>query len=190
VIDAKLRLDSSPEQVPGWLQRLYAIHISHEWIYQRMLADKHMGGNLYCHFRCHKKRRKRYGSYDRWGKLPNRFSIEERPEIVAQRLWICDWEVHTLLRKGHRQAIDTLTERRSGLALLRKADQRSADQVSNAVIELLPPVMDRLHTLIADNGNEFVEHERISQVLQTDFFFTHPFSAWERGANENIIGLI
>jgi IS30 family transposase len=102
MITAKLRLDWSPEQISGWLNRHHAIQVSHEWIYQHILADKHAGGNLYRHLRCQKKRRKRYGSYDRRGKLPNRVSIEdpertsvrdeERPDIVAQRLRIGDWE--------------------------------------------------------------------------------------------------
>jgi IS30 family transposase len=26
--------------------------------------------------------------------------------------------------------------------------------------------------------------------LKTDFFFAHPFTAWERGANENMNGLV
>jgi IS30 family transposase len=190
LIETKLRLDWSPEQVSGWLSRHQAIQVSHEWIYQYILADKQAGGNLYRHLRCQKKRRKRYGSYDRRGKLPNRVSIEERPEIVAQRLRIGDWEVDTILGKGHRQAVVTLTERKSRFALLRKVDRRTASQVGDAVIELLQPVTDRLHTLTADNGKEFAEHERISQVLQADFFFAHPYAAWERGANENMNGLI
>jgi len=190
LIETKLCLDWSPEQISGWLSRYYAIQVSHEWIYQYILADKHAGGDLYRHLRCQKKRRKRYGSYDRRGKLPNRVSIEERPEIVAQRQRIGDWEVDTIIGKGHRQAIVTLTERKSRFALLRKVDRRTADQVGDAMIELLQPVMNRLHTLTADNGREFAEHERISQELQVDFFFAHPYTAWERGANENMNGLI
>jgi len=85
MIEAKLRLEWSPEQVSGWLQRSHAIQVSHEWIYQHILVDKRAGGELYRHLRCQKKRRKRYGSYDRRGKLPNRVSIEERPDIVEQR---------------------------------------------------------------------------------------------------------
>jgi IS30 family transposase len=190
LIEAKLRLDWSPEQVSGWLSRQHAIQVSHEWIYQYILTDKQAGGDLYRHLRCQKKRRKRYGSYDRRGQLPNRVSIEERPEIVEKRQRIGDWEVDTLIGKGHRQAIVTLTDRKSRFALLRKVDRRTADQVSEAVIGLLQPVMDRLHTLTADNGKEFAEHERITQELQADFFFAHPYAAWERGANENMNGLI
>ena len=145
---------------------------------------------MYKHLRCQKKRRKRYGNRDRRGKLPNRRSIEERPEIVDQRQRIGDWEVDTIVGKGHHQAIVTLTERKSRLALLRKVDRRTAEMVRQAVIDLLQPVTDRVHTITGDNGKEFAEHERIAQELCIDFFFAHPYAAWERGANENMNGLV
>ena len=85
LIEAKIRLDWSPEQISGWLLRHYRIQVSHEWIYQYILSDKQTGGDLYKHLRCQKKRRKHYGNRDRRGKLPNRRSIEERPVIVDQR---------------------------------------------------------------------------------------------------------
>jgi IS30 family transposase len=190
LIETKLRMDWSPEQVSGWLNRHHAIQVSHEWIYQHILADKQAGGDLYCHLRCQKKCRKRYGSYDRRGILPNRVSIEERPAIVEERTRIGDWEVDTIIGKKHRQAIVTLTERKSRFALLRKVDRRTANQVGNAVIALLQPATDRLYTITADNGKEFAEHERIARDLQADFFFAHPYAAWERGANENMNGLV
>jgi len=190
LIEAKLRLEWSPEQISGWLHRHQAIQVSHEWIYQYILVDKQAGGDLYRHLRCHKKRRKRYGSYDRRGQLPNRVSIEERPAIVEQRQRIGDWEVDTIVGKRHHQAIVTLTERKSRFSLLRKVERRTADQVTEALIDLLLPVSNRLHTITADNGKEFAEHERVAQALQADFFFAHPYAAWERGANENMNGLV
>jgi IS30 family transposase len=190
VIEAKIRLEWSPEQVSDWLKRHAGVEISHEWIYQYVLAEKHAGGTLYRHLRCQKKRRKRYGSYDRRGKLPNRVSIEKRPAVVDQRKRIGDWEVDTIVGKGHRQAIVSLTERKSRLVLLRKVERRTADLVSDAVIDLLQPISESLHTITADNGKEFAEHERISRELQIDFFFAHPFAAWERGTNENMNGLV
>jgi IS30 family transposase len=190
LIEAKIRLDWSPEQISGWLLRHYRIQVSHEWIYQHILSDKQTGGDLYKHLRSQKKRRKRYGNRDRRGKLPNRRSIEERPEIVAHRQRIGDWEVDTMVGKGHHQAIVTLTERKSRLALLRKVDRRTAELVSNAMIELLQPVAEHVHTITGDNGKEFAEHERITKELCSDFFFAHPYAAWERGANENMNGLV
>ena len=190
LIERKTRLDWSPEQISGWLLKHHHIQVSHEWIYQYILNDKQAGGDLYKHLRCQKKRRKRYGSRDRRGKLPNRRSIEERPKIVDQRQRIGDWEVDTILGKGRRQAVLTLTERKSRFALLRKVDRRTAELVSDAVIDLLQPVADYLHTISGDNGKEFAEHQRIAQELGIDFFFAHPYAAWERGANENMNGLV
>jgi IS30 family transposase len=163
MVEDKIRLEWSPEQVSGWLKRHLAIEISHEWIYQYVLADKRVGGDLHRHLRCQKKRRKRYGGYDRRGKLPNRVSIEQRPAIVDQRQRIGDWEVDTIVGKGHRQAIVTLTERKSRFALLRKVGRRSADLVGEAVIDLLQPFSEHLFTITGDNGKEFADHERIAQ---------------------------
>ena len=190
LIESKLQEDWSPEQIADWLKRNTDIQVSHERIYQYILADKRTGGRLYKHLRCQKKRRKRYGGYDRRGKLPNRRSIEERPEIVDQRQRIGDWEVDTMIGKGHRQAIVTLTDRKSRFSLLRKVKQCKAKLVSAAVIDLLQPVADRLHTITADNGKEFADHERIAHELEISFFFAHPYAAWERGANENMNGLV
>jgi len=190
MIEDKLKLDWSPEQISGWMRRNHMIKVSHEWIYQYILMDRRMGGHLYEHLRCKKKRHKRYGGDDRRGQLPNRVSIEKRPEIVEQRQRIGDWEVDTMIGKGHHQAIVTLTERKSRFALLRKVEQRTADQVSKAMIDLLRPFSDQLYTLTSDNGKEFAEHEEIAKELKVDFFFAHPYAAWERGSNENMNGLI
>jgi IS30 family transposase len=53
-------------------------------IYQLIYADKASGGDLYLHLRiASKPYRKRYGSYDRRGKIKNRV-VSKR----AQPLWI------------------------------------------------------------------------------------------------------
>ena len=76
--------------------------------------QKQAGGDLYKHLCCQKKRRMRYGSHNRRGRLPNRRSIEERPQ--DNRPTSTDWEVDTLDGKGYHQAIVTLAERKSRLA--------------------------------------------------------------------------
>jgi IS30 family transposase len=132
-IDHWLCNDWNPEQVSGWLKSRKDLHVSHEWIYQHVLADKRNGGDLYHHVRCKKKRRKRYGSYDRRGILPNRVSIDQRPGEVNTRQRLGDWEVDTIIGKRHKQAIVTLVERKSRLVLLRKVQERSAGAVTEAI---------------------------------------------------------
>jgi len=190
VVESLLRQDWSPEQISGRLKKEQGVRISHEWIYQYVLKDKQAGGNLYRHLRCQKQRRKRYGTYDRRGKLPNCRSIEERPAIVSTRKRLGDWEVDTLIGKQQKQALLTLTERKSRFTLLGKLSRRTAQTVRQQVCKLLLPVRDKVHTLTSDHGKEFADHAQIAESLQLKFYFAHPYAAWERGTNENTHGLL
>lgn len=190
VVEEKLRQDWSPEQISGWLKKSQEVRISHEWIYQHILADQQADGDLYTHLRQHGKRRKRYGKYDRRGKLPNRVSIEERPQVVEQRERLGDWEIDTLVGKGHQGALVSLVERKSRYTLLQPVTQQLANLVADATVTLLQPLANLVHTITGDNGKEFAEHVRIAETLKAKFYFAHPYSAWERGTNENTNGLV
>jgi len=185
-----LREDWSPEQISLWFDVEKGISISHEWIYQYILQDKKQDGTLHRHLRCQKQRRKRYGSYNRRGQLIDRVSIDERPEIVDSRSRIGDWELDTIIGKNHKQAIVSLTERKSRFALIQKVKRKTAQCVTNAIINLLAPFSDQVHTLTSDNGKEFADHKTIADKLGAKFYFAHPYASWERGLNENTNGLI
>ncbi len=45
-------------------------------------------------------------------------------------------------------------------------------------------------TITFDNGMEFVGHQKIAERLGARVYFANPYSAWERGCNENANGLI
>jgi len=190
VVESLLSQDWSPEQISGRLKKEQKVCISHEWIYQYVLKDKQAGGDFYRHLRCQKKHRKRYGKYDRRGKLPNCRSIEERPAIVSTRQRLGDWEVDTLIGRKQKQALVTLTERKSRFTLLGKVSRRTAQAVRQQVCRLLLPVIDKVHTLTSDHGKGFADHEQIAEMLQLKFYFAHPYAAWERGTNENTNGLL
>jgi IS30 family transposase len=189
-VEKLLRWDWSPEQISGRLKKEQRIGISHEWIYQYVLQDKQAGGDLYRHLRCQKKRRKRYGKYDRRGKLANCHSIDERPAVVERRKRLGDWEADTLTGPRPKPVLVTLTERKSRFTLLGKASHRTAQAVQNQIHRLLWPVADKVHTLTSDHGKEFAHHQQIAEMLHLDFYFAHPYAAWERGTNENTNGLL
>jgi IS30 family transposase len=66
-VERLLRQEWSPEQISGWLKKDKRQPVSPEWIYQYIVNDKLLGGDLYMHLRCQKKRRKRYGKPDARG---------------------------------------------------------------------------------------------------------------------------
>ena len=155
-----------------------------------MTKDKLDGGSLYLHLRCKKKRKKRYGSNDRRGNLKNRISIDDRPDIVEARSRVGDWEADTIIGKAHKQAIVSLTDRKSGLALIYKVDRRTKGNTEGAIKRLLGSISDQVLTITSDNGKEFANHEQIAKRLKCSFYFAHAYSSYERGTNENTNGLI
>ncbi len=190
VVREKLNIEWSPEQITGWLKREGAESVSHEWIYQHILEDKQAGGGLYKQLRCQKQRRKRYGSYDRRGKLVNRTSIEKRPFVVEERSRLGDLEIDTMIGKGHQGGLVTIVDRMSRFTFIGRVDNKQADTVHTTTVELLQPVADTLHTITADNGKEFAHHQQIAADLDVAVYFAHPYASWERGTNENTNGLI
>lgn len=190
-VEALIRMDFSPEQVSGYLKHALRLYISHETIYQHILSDKASGGDLYTRLRCSsKKKRKRYGSKDKRGQIPDRVSIDQRPEIVDSKERIGDWEVDTIIGKNHKGAIVTAVERKSKFTCIRKVPRKTAEWVSQALIGMLLPYKDRVFTITYDNGKEFSFHKQIALSLEANGYFTHPYHSWERGLNENTNGLI
>jgi len=191
LIEAKIVMEWSPEQISGWLKTHQGIAISHERIYQHIWTDKCHGGTLYKHLRqSNKKRKKQYGSKDKRGQIRNRVSIDERPAIVAEKTRIGDWEIDTVIGQNHQGALVTIVDRVSKFTLIKKVASKHAEIVSEAIILLLQPYLDKTLTITADNGKEFAGHETIKEQLKADVYFAHPYHSWERGLNENTNGLI
>jgi IS30 family transposase len=195
LVEDKLRQEWSPGQVSGWLSRHTPWRISHEWIYRYIWADKRRGGTLHRHLRWRKKYRKRYGGRDLRGQIKDhafKVSIEERPAMVHERKRVGDWELDTIVgtRHGSGHALVSLCERKSRLTLLAKVEAATAEAVEQAIVKLLQPLREQVHTLTSDNGREFSNHRRIAAQWQADFYFAHPYCSWERGTNENTNGLV
>jgi IS30 family transposase len=190
LIDAKIVIDWSPEQISGWLKGEQGLLISHERIYQHIWTDKLNGGSLFQHLRHSGEKRKQYGSKNQRGQIRNRISIDERPAIVGEKSRLGDWEIDTVIGKNHQGVLVTIVDRVSKLTLIRKVTSKHADGVAEATIQLLRPYVDKTLTITADNGKEFAGHEKIKAALKADVYFAHPYSSWERGLNENTNGLI
>ena len=120
----------------------------------------------------------------------HRTTWQQRPAIVDTRERVGDWEADLVIGAGHQSALLTLNERRSRLTLIAPSASKKASVVADAMISLLKPLAAHVHTITNDNGKEFAEHARIAKALNAEIYFAHPYSSWERGANENMNGLI
>ena len=101
-----------------------------------------------------------------------------------------DGEGDTVIGKQHRGALTTLVERKSLYTVIGGVCRKTAGSVREAIVAGLTPYKNRVHTLTYDNGRKFSEHERMASELDAQVYFSHPYSSWERGVNENTNGLI
>lgn len=187
----------SPEQIAEHL-RLHAfpddpaMWISHERIYQYIWADKARGGTLYKHLRRGVKRyHKRGNAKGSRGQIKDRVFIDDRPGIVDTRSRVGDWEGDTMVGKGRRGYLATFVERNTRRTIIRKMDNKRAETLNQAAAAGFKGIpADLIHTLTFDNGKEFARFKELEKAFDADVYFCHPYSSWEKGAIENINGLI
>ena len=181
---AYLDLQWSPEQIASH------ISVSLHSIYRFIQQDKSRGGVLFHNLRFRNQRKRKYGSIETRGQLTNRKSIHNRPAEIEQRSRFGDLEIDTIVGKNHQQSLVSIVDRKTGYLWLKKCSTRKAEEVCQATIRLLEPIKAYLKTITADNGKEFSLHEYAAQELDVDWYFADPYSAWQRGTNENTNGLI
>jgi IS30 family transposase len=186
-----LKEDFSPEQIVGFAQDEGVKCVCIERIYQFIWADKKAGGDLYIHLRTQGKRyRKRGASKDKRGQIVGRVGIEKRPAVVDKKERIGDLEIDLVVGKDHKGALLTVNDRATGLAKIVKVDSKDSTVVKDALVKLLYDFKPFLQTITSDNGKEFAQHAQIAKELEVDYYFARPYHSWERGANENMNGLI
>ena len=191
LIESKLREKLSPEQISGWLLDEHEELLSHETIYRHIWADKMAGGDLYTELR---RRGKAYQSRSKSqagrGHIINRVSIDERPEIVEAKTRVGDWEIDLVIGKGHSGALVTIVDRATSFTVSKRINNKMAQTVTDATIDLLRPFKGAVLTITADNGKEFAFHEQMTEALGAQVYFADPYCPWQRGLNENTNGLL
>jgi transposase, IS30 family len=125
------------------------------------------------------------------GKLVDCVRIAGRPDVINRRRRYGDWEGDTIVGKRRRSALLTMVERKSGYARIGRVDGMNSDLTMRAAkrrLKDLPPSLRRSMTF--DNGKEFAKHPRLTWGLGLEVYFADPYASWQRGANENMNGLL
>jgi IS30 family transposase len=199
VVEAKLALRWSPEQIAGWLPLAYpedsVMRVSHETIYLSLFVQSR--GALRRELqRCLRTgRAMRYPHGKRLpqgrGQLRDTLPISQRPPEAADRAVPGHWEGDLVF--GRRpSAVGTLVERHSRYVLLFPLPQGvTAQQVRpalTATVLRLPQQLRR--SLTWDHGKEMAEHLQFTIDSGVQVYFCDPRSPWQRGTNENTNGLL
>lgn len=132
------------------------------------------------------KRRKRNGRKVRRVRIPDRVSIHERPKEINDRKTFGHWEGDSIVGLGHRNGLHTEYERLSSfiaVAYMPKVNTESFVRAAEEIYAPLPIHAKQSSTL--DNGSEHTDHKTVTKKQQIAFYFADPYSAWQRGGNEN-----
>ena len=199
MVEAKLELRWSPQQISGWLVETFPddpeMRVSHETIYLSLFVQSR--GALRKELtRClrsgHSTRRPRgYSVMNGQGQLRGTLNIRERPAEANDRAVPGHWEGDLLMGKGMR-AIATLVERKSRFVMLiALPNGHAADVVADALAAKIVELPDQLRrSLTWDQGKEMAAHARFSVTTGVPVYFCDPRSPWQRGSNENTNGLL
>jgi IS30 family transposase len=199
VVEAKLALRWSPEQIAGWLRVTYpddpTLRISHETIYLSLYVQRRgaLRGGLRRCLRSGRAMRHPRGKRlpQGRGQLIDTVSIHQRPTEADDRRVAGHWEGDLVLGKRP-SAVLTLLERTSRAVMLvaLPAGWR-ADQVRPALTAAMGGLPKRLcRSLTWDHGKEMAEHARFTADTGVPVFFCDPRSPWQRASNENANGLV
>lgn len=124
-------------------------------------------------------------------------SIDNRPEEVESRKEFGHWELDTVKGGADKgtACLLTMTERKSRNEIARKMP----DSKGNSTVEILNRIERKIgaenfrrifKTMTCDGGGEFmdivgIERSCIDGKPRTKLYFAHPYTACERGTNEN-----
>jgi len=74
-------------------------------------------------------------------------------------------------------ALFLVVKRSAQLVLLKKVARKTSGTVRNALIKLMEPYENAIHTMTLDNGKEFATHTELTEKLGTKVFFAGPYSS-------------
>ena len=193
-VSAKLRRKWSPEQIAGWLKRVFPEEphkqVSHETIYRSLYIQARgvLKKELLEHLRAKRTiRRSRHASLKRkgHGQIKDLVSISERPASIEDRAIPGHWE-GDLIGGSKNSYIATLVERHSRYVMLVKVANKDTESVITGLIKSSQRLPRELYkSLTWDRGKELADHARLTMATDVDVYFCDPQSPWQRGSNEN-----
>jgi len=160
-----------------------------------MLVWRQRHKKLYKHLRTNRVKRKKQGKRKHCNlRIPERKSIQQRPEVVSDKGRYGDWESDTVefAKKKKNPYLSVQFERKSQLVRMNKLANKTAEETKEALIKMAESLPDRelLKTITFDNGTEGCKHTEIKKMYDIDTYFCDPFCSWQKGGVENMNKLI
>lgn len=120
----------------------------------------------------------------------SKHSIHDRPDVVEQKVRLGDLEGDTIVGKDTKDRLLTHNDRLSGVVSISLIRGFDANKISATTAADVERVFDKIKTITYDNGIEFSCWRQTEQITGSTIYFADPYTPSQRGANENLNGLI
>jgi IS30 family transposase len=118
-------------------------------------------------------------------------SIDERPESANARSEIGHMEGDLVVScKSGSGALLTLTDRMTRQETIIKIPTKEQISVADGLERHVGAAGAAFKSVTLDNGPEFLDFNTLQRILGCPVYYAHPYSAWERGTDENHNGII
>ena len=191
-VHSKLLKGWSPWQIEGRLKKENGGRciISHETIYRYIYSDAERRNRLYKKLRRKHFSRVKHGQ--RKARIPQALLIDNRAEAINNRELFGHWECDLMIFKksGKMANLITLRERKSRYMIAIKNADKTAKGTALTLISATKDYKEHIESITFDQGSEFQQYKWIKDCLGTQIYFCHPASPEQKGAIENVNGVI
>lgn len=182
-VRAGLRAAWSPDQISGrgrYENRDVPSKMTiYRWIHEDQRYMKYLRGPD----RASQRRRNNHQ------RIHDRVMIDDRPQVVSERMRVGDWESDTVRGPMSSKAcVATHVDRKSYYLVARLMSERTGEQMKQQSVNGFRGLPT--HTLTVDNGMEFGSFKKLESALKTKVYFSHEKCPWERARNEHTNGLL
>ena len=169
----QLKAGISPDVIAGILKTAKdkTCHVSTQTIYNWIYKERFGAGlTKFLLFGRHR--------YKKSGEKPtnsDKKRVEDMPKCARNRKRLGDFEGDTIIGAKQKGALITLVDRKSLYIFADVLKNKMAETFSKALRNLFADLdMDKLKSLLFDNGTEMSMWKSIQEMLQIPVYFTHP----------------
>lgn len=186
VEDCILNLKYSPDVVVNLLKSNFNFKICTKTLYNYI--DKQVVVNIKAIDLLNKVKLKKRAESKSKNKRVFGTSIDLRPEYINNRTEFGHYEGDCIVGKEQKSVLFTFNERKTNKYIVRKIKAKDSRNVMRQLRKLIKEENLNIKSITFDNGSEFAKCMKLEK-LGIKVYYAHPYSAYERGANENLNGM-
>lgn len=124
--------------------------------------------------------------------VPGRLTLDDRPAGAKNRSRLGHFEMDTVVSGTNgRGGLLVLVDRKSRRYIIERLENVTQDDVVGALKRIIKrKAVNFVRSITTDNGCEFIDPEKIKEVVGCNVYYTRAYASWEKGSVENCNRLV